>query len=96
MSAAATAAGYLYASGRLRAKGKDEHAEGRHAEYRRTEHREERHETRGAPRRRPVRIAAIPPARETEPFEAPRQAPPPRPAVKIEYRTRRWRPALDE
>jgi hypothetical protein len=97
MSAAATAAGYLYASGRLRARGKDEGAEGaredhRREDHRRPERREERHETHGAPRRRPVRIAAV---REVEPQEAPRAAMQ-RPAVKVEYRTRRWRPGLDE
>lgn len=90
MSAAATAAGYLYASGRLRAKGKDEHADG---EHRRPARHEERHETHGEPRRRPVRIAAI---RDPEPSESPQPAVQPRPAVKVAYRTRRWRPALDE
>ena len=93
MSAAATAAGYLYASGRLRARGKDEEGNGGREEHRRPERREERHETRAAPRRRPLRITAI---REVDPVEAPQTPPRPRAAVKIEYRTRRWRPGLDE
>jgi hypothetical protein len=91
MSAAATAAGYLYASGRLRARGKDEDGNGRD-EHRRPERREEKHEARGAPRRRPLRITAV---REVEPEPAHTQQRP-RTAVKVEYRTRRWRPSLDE
>lgn len=74
MSAAATAAGYLYASGRLRGRAKDG---------------EEPAKPETAHKRRPLRIAAI---RELEPVEAPAPAAKPRPAVKIEYRTRRWRP----
>lgn len=76
MSAAATAAGYLYASGRLRGRAKDG---------------EEpvKPESASAPKRRSLRIAAI---HEAEPVEAPREVSKPRPAVKIEYRTRRWRP----
>jgi hypothetical protein len=81
MSAAATAAGYLYASGRLRGRSK----EGEEPE------RNERHERKdrdlsAAPKRR-LRIAAIP---EQPIQEAP--APRARPAPKIEYRVRRWRP----
>jgi len=45
MSAAATAAGYLYASGRLRGKAKDGEGEGASAQ----------------PERRRLRIAALPP-----------------------------------
>ena len=90
MSAAATAAGYLYASGRLRAKGKDDDPHGPRGEHRRAERREDTHEPRA---RRPVRIAAIP---EREPPESPRPVERARPAVKVEYRTRRWRPGLDE
>jgi hypothetical protein len=76
MSAAATAAGYLYASGRLRGRAKDGEETAKP-------------ESPSASKRRPLRIAAI---RELEPVEAPRPASRPRPAVKIEYRTRRWRP----
>ncbi|MBV8031342.1 MAG: hypothetical protein JO035_07525 [Betaproteobacteria bacterium] len=78
MSAAATAAGYLYASGRLRGRNKDG----------------SEHEAREAPserpaiRRKPVRVAALPP--EAPPYE-PRPAPAPK-KVRVEYRTRRWRP----
>ena len=80
MSAAATAAGYLYASGRLRGRSK-ENAEA------------ERPESPAPVKRRQVRIAGIhaeaqPPAQEPAHQPAVRT----RPAVRIEYRTRRWRP----
>jgi hypothetical protein len=77
MSAAATAAGYLYASGRLRGRSKDEEPEKKEAKEGST-----------APAKRRIRIAAIPeqPSQETAP--APRE----RPAPRIEYRVRRWRP----
>jgi hypothetical protein len=77
MSAAATAAGYLYASGRLRGKGAREGA-GAEAE----QHRE------AAPqkaKRRELRVAVYAP-------EAPKQEPGVKKSPKIEYRTRRWRP----
>lgn len=80
MSAAATAAGYLYASGRLRGRSK-ETAEAEKAES-------------PAPgKRRQVRIAGI----QSEPrLQAQEQGNKPpvrtRPAVRVEYRTRRWRP----
>jgi hypothetical protein len=76
MSAAATAAGYLYASGRLRGRGAKEQ-EPKQAEKKQP------------PReRRELRVAVYEP-REPElqaPAEKPKRAP------KIEYRTRRWRP----
>lgn len=74
MSAAATAAGYLYASGRLRGKNKesDEHDRGM---------------ARGPAKRRLLRVS--PPEQvEEEPLA---RAKPPKP-VRIEYRTRRWKP----
>ncbi|MGE5638950.1 MAG: hypothetical protein ACM30H_02570 [Clostridia bacterium] len=78
MSAAATAAGYLYASGRLRGRSKDEEPA-----------KPERHERRplGAGRK-PIRVAALPP------LEEPAIVPPRKPAkpVRVEYRTRRWKP----
>jgi hypothetical protein len=76
MSAAATAAGYLYASGRLRGRGAKEQEPKQQAE-------------KPPPRRRrEVRVAVYEPK---EPVahaaqEKPRRTP------KIEYRTRRWRP----
>ena len=78
MSAAATAAGYLYASGRLRGRTKEE---GEEAE-------------KPATRRRPIRVAALPErAPEHRDVPAPAEpAPRARPAVRVEYRTRRWRP----
>ena len=77
MSAAATAAGYLYASGRLRGRSKDGVEP-------------EKKEAPTPPAKRRLRIAAIPEqqVREAAPAPAPRA----RPAPKIEYRVRRWRP----
>jgi hypothetical protein len=79
MSAAATAAGYLYASGRLRGRSKDGD-EPEKRDYKET----------SAPPKRRLRIAAIPeqPIQQAAPEPAPRA----RPAPKIEYRVRRWRP----
>jgi hypothetical protein len=83
MSAAATAAGYLYASGRLRGRnGRDnEHHDNDH-------HRDnERHyEDRPREAKKPaVKVAVYQP--EPQPASgAPKKAP------KIQYRTRRWRP----
>ena len=88
MSAAATAAGYLYASGRLRGRGK----EGEEAE------KHDKHGDKPQPKRRPIRVAALPEREYPEPRDAEtRSTEPkkPRPAVKVEYRTRRWRPDAD-
>ena len=79
MSAAATAAGYLYASGRLRGRGAREQDP-------------QQPENKPAPARREVRVAVLP-ARE-QPVEAvesvePVSEPAPKRAPKIEYRTRR-------
>jgi hypothetical protein len=83
MSAAATAAGYLYASGRLRGKGAREGAEGEHP----------REPAADRPKRKEVRVAVYPPHAEPAPQVVEHHA---RPAAKktpkIEYRTRRWRP----
>lgn len=81
MSAAATAAGYLYASGRLRGRNSREG---------------EAHEpeARARPaRRREVKVAVYEPqAPEAAPQAAPAAAARTRRAPKIEYRTRRWKP----
>jgi hypothetical protein len=79
MSAAATAAGYLYASGRLR---------GRNLREQEAEHEP-------APKsKQPVRprVAVYAPAAERQ--EAPREPAGARPksTPKIQYRTRRWKP----
>lgn len=77
MSAAATAAGYLYASGRLRGRGAREQ-EDQHHEQQLPEKK---------PARKEIRVAVLPER------EQPRQAatPAPKKAPKIEYRTRkRW------
>ena len=76
MSAAATAAGYLYASGRLRGRNgrDDEHPEP---------------EQKSRPKRKEVRVAVYEPAATTpaEPVAAR-----PKTTPKIQYRTRRWKP----
>ena len=83
MSAAATAAGYLYASGRLRGRNS---REGEQAQPQEAEHKA------GPARRREVKVAVYesemraPAPREAAPVERPKAAP------KIQYRTRRWKP----
>jgi hypothetical protein len=76
MSAAATAAGYLYASGRLRGRGSRD---------------EEAHEPEQKPKppRRSLKVAVYEPS--TELPAAPAE-PRPKAAPKIQYRTRRWKP----
>jgi hypothetical protein len=76
MSAAATAAGYLYASGRLR--GRRDGEEG--------ERRPERKESHAQARRKEIRVAVLPERSEAAVEKKVRRVP------KIEYRTRRWRP----
>ena len=76
MSAAATAAGYLYASGRLRGRGAREQES--HEAQPRTEERKPREE---------VRVAILPAAEDRMNAENPAQKP--RRTPKIEYRTRR-------
>jgi hypothetical protein len=76
MSAAATAAGYLYASGRLR---------GRASKEGETDRRDEKRDDLRAQRR--VRVAVLP---ET-PLE-PGVPEKPRKTPTVQYRTKRWRP----
>lgn len=78
MSAAATAAGYLYASGRLRGRGKEGGPEGRKAE---AEDKDER---------KRLKVAALPDA-HPHPEDA-QQAQRPKRTPTVQYRTRRWRP----
>ena len=77
MSAAATAAGYLYASGRLR---------GRNGREDETPPHQQEHEQKAKPRRKEVKVAVFP-AHEPVPATAR-----PKVAPKIQYRTRRWKP----
>jgi hypothetical protein len=88
MSAAATAAGYLYASGRLRGR----------AQREQEHHTDQPAEKSAAPQARPrierprreVRVAALPEPGEQQPriaSDRPRRTP------IIQYRTRRWRPS---
>jgi hypothetical protein len=76
MSAAATAAGYLYASGRLRGRGAREQEN--HEAQPRTEEKKPREE---------VRVAVLPAPEDRMNAENPAQKP--RRTPKIEYRTRR-------
>ena len=82
MSAAATAAGYLYASGRLRGRGarEQDHNEQRNHEPR---NHEARSEEKQPPAPREVRVAVLPQPEDDPREERPRKTP------KIEYRTRR-------
>jgi hypothetical protein len=75
MSAAATAAGYLYASGRLRGRGAREQEQG-HAEP-------PAQPAEKKPARKEIRVAVLPERREDPAPAAPKRTP------KIEYRTRR-------
>lgn len=76
MSAAATAAGYLYASGRLRGRN------GREDETHEPEPKQPK------ARRKEVKVAVYDPA----PPVAEKTAAPSKPAPRIQYRTRRWKP----
>ena len=86
MSAAATAAGYLYASGRLRGRAQREQEEAQKTEpqaepqARAPRVRPERPKV--APVRREVRVAALPEQEQPKPRRTPT----------IQYRTRRWKP----
>jgi hypothetical protein len=76
MSAAATAAGYLYASGRLRGRsGREDEAQ--------------QPEQKAKPKRKEVKVAVYQP--DAQAPEQPAQARP-KSAPKIQYRTRRWKP----
>ena len=84
MSAAATAAGYLYASGRLRGKGKD--GEDSHRDKSGRPHADRAQADRPQIRRKEIRVAALP---EVDEYPQPKKE---RAPVKVAYRTRRWRP----
>ena len=79
MSAAATAAGYLYASGRLRGRAAREQGE---------PERPQQQEKPKPVRREKVRVAVYRPEEKPAP-PAPEPSAEPRKAPKIEYRTRR-------
>jgi hypothetical protein len=81
MSAAATAAGYLYASGRLRGRGAREQE---HETQPRAEEKQPREEKQA---RENVRVAVLPGPEDRMNAENPAQKP--RRTPKIEYRTRR-------
>lgn len=77
MSAAATAAGYLYASGRLRGRGSRE------------EEATQEPEQRTKPGRKTLKVAVYDPGPEAPAKPAGAR---PKAAPKIQYRTRRWKP----
>lgn len=85
MSAAATAAGYLYASGRLRGRAQREQEEAQKAapqsEPQEKPPRPRTERLKVAAVRHEVRVAALPP-QEAKPRRTPT----------IQYRTRRWKP----
>ena len=76
MSAAATAAGYLYASGRLRGRGAREQEQPQEPQP--------QPQPEKKPSRKHIRVAVLAPREETR-----SAAPAPKKAPKIEYRTRR-------
>jgi hypothetical protein len=86
MSAAATAAGYLYASGRLRGRGAREQQE--HAADQ-AKPRPEGAAKEKSKLKKPLRVAVLP---KEEPSAEPPQ---PKRAPRIEYRVRRWRPGRE-
>ena len=86
MSAAATAAGYLYASGRLRGRAQREQEEAQNAAP---------PSQQTAPRPRPERpkVGALrEPRRELRVAPLEPREPKPRRTPTIQYRTRRWKP----
>ena len=83
MSAAATAAGYLYASGRLRGRAQRDQ-EGHDREVAEQKPKPAARPLRVDRPRREVRVAALPPQPQEQ--QKPRRTP------TIQYRTRRWRP----
>ena len=84
MSAAATAAGYLYASGRLR--GRAQREQEHHTDDQPVEKLGQPSRPRIERPRKEVRVAALPEVGQ-QPQERPRRTP------IIQYRTRRWRPS---
>ena len=77
MSAAATAAGYLYASGRLRGRnGREDEAH--------------EPEQKARPKRKELKVAVYEP--QQEPQQEQQAAPVVTRVPKIQYRTRRWKP----
>jgi hypothetical protein len=100
MSAAATAAGYLYASGRLRSRAsRDEGTPHDEPATRREERAARRAEApprraEAAARRKEPLVGRMPPEPRatTEREPGTRESDKARPAPRVEYRTRRWRP----
>jgi hypothetical protein len=99
MSAAATAAGYLYASGRLRGRAQREQEEGHHHEQDAPQARPESRPRLERPRNERARMdprGERPRVASTRPEVRVAALPPreekPRRTPVIQYRTRRWKP----
>jgi len=97
MSAAATAAGYLYASGRLRGRAqRDQDPEGdkQGDKPASEETKSQRPRVARAQVDKPVRVAAIPAREDLQERGAERsgERSAPRRVPTVQYRTRRWRP----
>ena len=89
MSAAATAAGYLYASGRLRGRAQREQEEAQKAAPQQERQPEPQPKP---PRARPERPKVAPVRKEVRVAALPQEEPKPRRTPTIQYRTRRWKP----
>jgi len=93
MSAAATAAGYLYASGRLRGRnGRDNNEHHDNDHHRDNDSHYGRGERAPEAKKPAVKVAVYHRREAPAPQTAAPQAPVAKKTPKIEYRTRRWRP----
>jgi hypothetical protein len=88
MSAAATAAGYLYASGRLRGRAQREQEEAQKT----APQPQSQQPQRESPRPRAERPKVAPVRKEVRVAALPQEEPKPRRTPTIQYRTRRWKP----
>lgn len=83
MSAAATAAGYLYASGRLRGRTqREQEGEKPEGHEHNQEHKAGKPHAERPRIEKPLRVAAVPAREDARPRRTPT----------IQYRTRRWKP----
>lgn len=90
MSAAATAAGYLYASGRLRGRAQREQEGEKPESQLEQQPKADRPQIERPRIEKPVRVAALPAPDDLRERSVPRKTP------TIQYRTRRWRPGQHE
>ena len=90
MSAAATAAGYLYASGRLRGRGQREEGQPEKPQAEESKTHRPRIERPKVSLKRDITVAAVPMREDKREGSGEPRAP--RRTPTIQYRTRRWRP----